>query len=70
MLRVFLMLGALFTLLGCDRTNELRPGALSGVRGAFHAPAFYEASPAQAERFDAPYPYREKLILPGQLQGE
>lgn len=50
--------------------KELRPGALSGVRGAFHAPAFYEASPAQAERFDAPYPYREKLILPGQLQGE
>jgi len=26
MLRVFLMLGALLTLLGCDRTNELRPG--------------------------------------------
>jgi len=46
---------------------ELVPGYLAGVTGTYQDPEGYNVSPAEAERFDAQFPPKEKLRLPGQL---
>jgi putative acetyltransferase len=46
---------------------ELKPGFLTGVTGAYRDPAGYFVSEAEAERFDAQFPPKEKQKLPGQL---
>lgn len=46
---------------------ELKPGFLAGVTGAYQDPEDYFVSEAEAERFDAQFPPKEKLRLPGQL---
>lgn len=46
----------------------LYPDALKGVQGAWQiAPAFDEPDPKALADYDARFPYREKLTLPGQL---
>ena len=50
--------------------RELIPGYLVGVRGEYAPPAGYyraELEPEAFEAFDAQFPPREKLRLPGQL---
>ena len=50
--------------------KELIPGELSGVTGVYTPPEGYfaaEREPEAFERFDAGFPHREKLKLPGQL---
>ena len=46
---------------------ELKPGFLCGVTGTYRDPEGYFPDAAEAERFDARFPPREKLRLPGQL---
>ena len=47
--------------------RELIPGALSDVTGVYQTPAGYYVDPDDAEAFDASFPKKEKLKLPGQL---
>ncbi len=47
--------------------RELIPGYLDGVTGVYTPPACYDVSEAEAEAFDAAFPEKEKLHLPGQL---
>lgn len=47
--------------------NVYRPGCLDGVTGEYATPKGYFADEAEAEKFDAKFPYKEKLRLPGQL---
>ncbi len=47
--------------------KELIPGALSDVTGVYQTPAGYYVDPDDAELFDATFPKKEKLKLPGQL---
>ena len=50
--------------------KELVPGYLAGVTGEYATPEGYfaaEREPEEFERFDAGFPEREKLKLPGQL---
>ena len=47
--------------------KELQEGFLDGVTGVYHTPAGYFVDEAEAERFDATFPRKEKLKLPGQL---
>lgn len=47
--------------------RELIPGYLDGVRGVYATPEGYFVDEAQAEQFDAQFPPKEKLKLPGQL---
>ncbi len=47
--------------------KELIPGALSDVTGVYQTPAGYYVDPDDAEIFDASFPKKEKLKLPGQL---
>ena len=47
--------------------KELIPGALSDVTGVYQTPAGFYVDPDDAEAFDAPFPKKEKLKLPGQL---
>lgn len=46
---------------------ELRPDALSGVRGTYRDPDGYFPDEAALEEFDKTFPPRERLRLPGQL---
>lgn len=46
---------------------ELRPDALSDVRGIYRDPDGYFPDEAALEEFDKTFPPREKLRLPGQL---
>lgn len=46
---------------------ELKPGFLTDVNGTYQDPEGYFADEAEAERFDAQFPPKEKLRLPGQL---
>ena len=46
---------------------ELKPGYLDGVSGTYHTPAGYFVDEKEAEEFDAAFPGKEKLKLPGQL---
>lgn len=47
--------------------KELEPGFLAGVTGTYHTPAGYFVDEKEAEAFDAQFPPKEKLKLPGQL---
>lgn len=47
--------------------RELIPGYLDGVSGVYATPEGYFVDEAQAEQFDAQFPPKEKLKLPGQL---
>lgn len=46
---------------------ELQPGFLEGITGIYRDPEGYFVDEAAAEAFDAQFPPREKLKLPGQL---
>ena len=47
--------------------RELIPGYLSGVTGVYQTPRGYYVDDADVAAFDAAFPPREKLKLPGQL---
>ena len=47
--------------------KELVPGYLDGVTGVYQTPAGYYVNEDEAEAFDADFPKKEKLKLPGQL---
>lgn len=47
--------------------RELTEGYLDGVTGEYAPPEGYLVDEAEAERFDAQFPYMEKKKLPGQL---
>ena len=47
--------------------RELAPDFLAGVTGTYQDPEGYFVDEAEAERFDAQFPPREKQKLPGQL---
>ena len=50
--------------------KELIPGYLRGISGEYAPPAGYfaaEKEPEEFSRFEAQFPYREKLKLPGQI---
>lgn len=47
--------------------KELIPGYLKDVTGVYQTPQGYYADPDDAEAFDAGFPPKEKLKLPGQL---
>ena len=47
--------------------KELIPGYLDGVTGVYAPPQGYFVDEAAAEEFDRQFPYREKLVLPGQI---
>ena len=47
--------------------NELQDGFLDGVSGVYHTPEGYFVDEKEAEIFDAAFPPKEKLKLPGQL---
>ena len=47
--------------------KELIPGYLKDVTGVYQTPQGYYVAPADAEAFDAGFPPKEKLKLPGQL---
>ena len=47
--------------------KELIPGYLDGVTGVYQTPPGYYVDPDDAELFDAGFPKKEKLKLPGQL---
>lgn len=61
------------TELGCGADDsfflckELIPGYLSGITGEYASPQGYFVDEEEAEAFDKSFPYKEKLILPGQL---
>lgn len=53
--------------------KELQAGFLDGVKGVYHDPKGYFVCVKDAEGFaqyEASFPYKEKLKLPGQLFGE
>ena len=47
--------------------KELVPGYLDDVTGVYQTPMGYYVDPDDAELFDATFPKKEKLKLPGQL---
>lgn len=47
--------------------KELIPGYLDGITGVYGPPQGYFVDKAEAEEFDKNFPYKEKLVLPGQL---
>ena len=50
---------------------ELKPGYLNGVEGTYHTPEGYYVAfnnPEEFEEYESTFPYKEKLVLPGQLQ--
>lgn len=47
--------------------RELIPGYLAGVTGVYAPPQGYFVDEAEAEAFDKAFPYKEKLVLPGQI---
>ena len=46
---------------------ELEQGFLDGISGTYKDPAGYFVDEQEAEEFDAAFPPKEKLKLPGQL---
>ena len=46
---------------------ELEPGFLNGITGTYKDPTGYFVDEKEAEKFDASFPPKEKLRLPGQL---
>ena len=47
--------------------KELEKGYLDGITGEYAPPQGYFVDETAAEEFDKAFPYREKLVLPGQL---
>ena len=47
--------------------RELIPGYLNGVTGEYTPPQGYFVNETAAEEYDKTFPYKEKLVLPGQL---
>jgi Predicted acetyltransferase len=47
--------------------KELVPGFFDGISGIYKDPEGYLVDEAEAEAFDALFPKKEKLVLPGQL---
>lgn len=47
--------------------RELKARYLTGVTGVYQTPAGYYVDEKEAEEFDAGFPKKEKLVLPGQL---
>jgi len=47
--------------------KELIPGYLSGITGEYAPPSGYFVDEDEAEAFDRQFPYKEKLVLSGQL---
>ena len=47
--------------------KELKKGYLDGVEGVYHTPKGYFVDEKEAAKFDAQFPPKEKLKLPGQL---
>ena len=47
--------------------RELEPGFLDGITGVYRDPEGYFLDEAEAEKFDAQFPPKEKQKLPGQL---
>jgi len=47
--------------------RELIPGYLAGISGEYATPQGYFVDETTAEDFDKGFPYREKLVLPGQI---
>ena len=47
--------------------KELIPGYLDGITGTYATPESYLVDEQEAERFDAEFPHKEKLKLPGQI---
>lgn len=47
--------------------RELKSGFLDGVAGTYQDPEGYLVDEAEAEHFDARFPFKEKQKLPGQL---
>ena len=47
--------------------KELEPGFLDNISGTYKDPAAYFVSDSDAEEFDAQFPAKQKLKLPGQL---
>lgn len=47
--------------------KELIPGYLEGITGVYGPPRGYFVDEVEAEEFDKNFPYKEKLVLPGQL---
>ena len=48
--------------------KELQPGYLNGIIGTYHTPQGYFVDAREVEAFDAQFPRKEKLRLPGQLE--
>jgi len=46
---------------------ELEPGFLNGISGTYKDPVGYFVDEKEAEEFDAEFPPKEKLKLPGQI---
>lgn len=47
--------------------KELTPNFLNGISGVYKDPAGYFIDEGECEKFDAQFPKKEKLVLPGQL---
>ena len=47
--------------------RELIPGYLDGITGVYATPEVYFVDEQEAEKFDAEFPHKEKLKLPGQI---
>lgn len=47
--------------------RELIPGYLDGVTGEYATPEAYFVDENEAEEYDKNFPYKEKLVLPGQI---
>ena len=47
--------------------KELKPGYLDGVTGVYQTPRGYYVDSSEVEKFDADFPPKVKLKLPGQL---
>lgn len=50
--------------------KELIPGYLDGVSGEYAPPSGYFVSQEEADEFDKSFPFRQRLVLPGQLANE
>ena len=47
--------------------KELIPGYLDGITGEYTPPQRYFVDEAAAAKFDSTFPYKEKLVCPGQI---
>ena len=47
--------------------KELMEGYLDGITGVYQTPQGYYVDDAEVEAFDRSFPFKEKLVLPGQI---